>query len=75
VIEPAAAAAASRVPAREMAVRSRLGFGKMRARMRELGEEGLLGSLGLGGFDSYPTVNRLGQTDFDFDMRPIQTIA
>lgn len=71
MIEPAAAAAASRVPAREMAVRSRLGFGKM----RELGEEGLLGSLGLGGFDSYPTVNRLGQTDFDFDMRPIQTIA
>jgi hypothetical protein len=55
VIEPAAAsaAAASRVPAREMAVRSRLGFGKIRARMRELGEEGLLGSLGLG-FDSYP---------------------
>ena len=73
MIEPAAAsAAASRVPAREMAVRSRLGFGKIRARMRELGEEGLLG---LGGFDSYPTVNRLGQTDFDFDMRPIQTTA
>lgn len=77
MIEPAAAsAAASRVPAREMAVRSRLGFGKIRARVRKLGEEDRGGCCWVWVVSiRVQQGNRLGRTEFDIDFRPIRDTA